>query len=157
MRNKKLQQSYLESSPQAKSCLATSSTFLPTNQQDLPQFSLPLSKKFPHPAHFSTAPYISSFLCFNSLHKSCFSSHPFLVFSTCPYSVSALSDFLLPQLTPNSLFLVFSTCPCSISTFLYFLLPQLTPNDLFSIFSTCSCSVYTLLDFLLPQLTPNDL
>ena len=35
MINNKLKQSYLESSPQAKSCLASSSVFLPTDQQDL--------------------------------------------------------------------------------------------------------------------------
>ena len=51
--------------PSGKESMATNSTFFPTNQQDLLQLSLALSKKSPHPAHF----LYNSLPCFSSLHK----------------------------------------------------------------------------------------
>ena len=71
----------MESFPQAKSCLASSSTFLPTNQQDLPQI---LSA--------ALAPSHSVFLCSNVSHPAS-SKSPAHSLTACSLPTSLFHSF----------------------------------------------------------------
>ena len=123
--------------PSGKESMATNSTFFPTNQQDLLQLSLALSKKSPHPAHF----LYNSLPCFSSLHKifllplaSSRFFFFFLVFAAQNFFLSLFCSFLHPpEILLSAFFPWFSNSSSPLS-----LTP---PHALFSLPKSCCPSL----------------